>query len=95
MLMQQLDKQEIIDEAMDFLDFERIHKVMNALNWTWRGSDEPPEIYELRRELRKMLNQFIDENLLSISCGGFSINKIGNNIKVSFELTEVTIEREK
>lgn len=76
---------------MDFLDFEKIHKVMEALNWTWAGCDGVPEIFELRRFLRELLNEFVDRNLLSTSCGGFNICRIKNTIRVSFELTQWTI----
>ena len=85
-----MNKQEIIDDIMDFLDFEKIHKVMRFLNWEWHISDSisVPEIYEIRKFLRNLINQLIDENLRVIECGGFRVSKIDfedeSVIKVDF-----------
>lgn len=34
-------QQEIVDEIMDNFDFEKVHKVMVALNWGWHGNGVP------------------------------------------------------
>lgn len=80
------NKQEIIDEIMDFFDFERVHKVMEALNWTWTATNgNVPEVCQLRRQVRSMLNLLIDKNLESLETGGFSVTKDSNGyIKCSF-----------
>ena len=81
-----MTKQEIIDEVMDYLEFEKIHKAMKALNWTWVPEFEVPEIYKLRQFLRKMINDLIDENLTEIQCGGFRVRKCEESIIVTFEI---------
>lgn len=86
-----MNKQIIIDEIMDFLDFEKIHRVMEALNWGWVDTEgEVPEVWEIRQFLRKLLNKFIDSNLDLLESGGFVITKIetedGEAIKVIFNV---------
>lgn len=76
---------------MDFLDFEKIHRVMEALNWGWVDTGgEVPEVWEIRQFLRKLLNKFIDSNLDLLESGGFVITKIetedGEAIKVIFNV---------
>lgn len=76
---------------MDFLDFEKIHRVMEALNWGWVDTEgEVPEVWEIRQFLRKLLNKFIDSNLDLLESGGFVITKIetedGEAIKVIFNV---------
>jgi hypothetical protein len=48
--------QEQIDEIMDSFDFERVQKIMEALNWQWH-EEGVPDIYTLRTEARKHLKQ--------------------------------------
>lgn len=86
-----MSDQEIIDEIMDFLDFEKIHKTMEALNWYWADVDGIPEIYEIRHFLRKLLKEFLDENLSESSCGGFRIWKSQNTVNISFEITSLEV----
>lgn len=86
-----MTKQEIIDNCMDYLDFEKIHKVMKFLNWTWTPTYQVPEIYEIRRFLRNLLNEFIDKNLPQIQCGGFRIRKDRDSIIITFEIEETIV----
>ena len=76
---------------MDFLDFEKIHKTMETLNWHWAGVGGVPEIYEIRQFLRKFLKEFLDEDLPESSCGGFRIWKGRDTINISFEVTSLEI----
>jgi hypothetical protein len=48
--------QEQIDEIMDSFDFEKVHKIMEALNWEWHEQGIP-DIYSLRTSARKHLKQ--------------------------------------
>ena len=75
---------------MDFLDFEKIHKTMLYLNWTWHNTGVP-EIYEIRQFVRKLINELIDKNLREIQCGGFHIYKRDKDIVITFELTYLEI----
>lgn len=94
--MNKKSNQEIIDEFMDYFDFERVHEVMKALNWYWKvDSGTPlriPEIPEIRQFLRKLLTDFLDENLKLSECGGFRIMKFCDIIDVSFIATNQQVE---
>lgn len=87
-----MNKQAIIDEVMDFLQFERIHKVMKLLNWEWAPENKVPEIYELRRFVRELINELIDKNLVEIQCGGFRVRKGSESIIVTFEVESFEVE---
>ena len=49
------DYEEIM-EVMDMIEFEKIHKVMKFLGWTWGipPHNDVPEIYELRKTCREL-----------------------------------------
>ena len=70
--------QELIDEIMDWFDFEKVHKVMTTLDWKWGDDESVPTIPELRkqtRELMKMaligLSNNFEEKSYSAATGGF------------------------
>lgn len=86
-----MNKQAIIDEVMDFLEFEKIHEVMKFLNWEYAPENRVPEIYELRRFVRELINDFIDKNLVEIQCGGFRIRKDSKSIIVTFEVESLEV----
>lgn len=86
-----MNKQEIVDEVMDFLEFEKIHKVMKFLNWEWAPENRIPEIYELRRFVRELINDLIDKNLSEIQCGGFRVRKCNESIIVTFEIESLEV----
>lgn len=73
--------QEAIDEIMDNFDFERVHKVMDFLNWKWFSADansEVPDPSELRKSARKQIKECLQGSVdysdyFSISCGGFEV----------------------
>ena len=71
---------EMRDNILDNFDFEKVHTAMVALDWKWSslGSDgHVPEVYELRREARKLLTDVIYKHIetgdkwVGISTGGF------------------------
>ena len=73
--------QSLIDEVMDNFDFHKVCKVMKFLNWRWATAEEGiPEIWELKREARRLLNECLyeiikhGEDTWSISTGGFSVH---------------------
>jgi hypothetical protein len=65
--------QEQIDQIMDSFDFERVHKVMEHLNWTWGYSEEPPSLYDLRTAARERLKGAVKHG--SSNTGGFVATK--------------------
>jgi len=52
-----LDTQKHIDEVMDHFDFEKVHKVMVAIDWHWATSEDggTPYPYEIRKTARSLL----------------------------------------
>ena len=38
-----------------YYDFERVHKVMETLNWTWASSDGVPSVEELKEQAVDLL----------------------------------------
>ena len=87
-----MTKQEIIDDVMDYLNFEKIHKVMVATNWEWANVNGVPEVYQLRQFLRKFLRDFLDSTNVEAACGGFYIKRYEDgSIKVSFEVNSWTV----
>lgn len=81
---------EVIDEILDEFDFERVHKVMVALNWEWCG--EVPTIAELRREARRLLRDCANNEGSSLSCGGFCVDNQHGWLILSFQVAEVGVE---
>lgn len=49
---------EIISEIMDMIDFERIHKMMKAVNWTWMLADmKVPSVQTLQKFVANKLTE--------------------------------------
>jgi hypothetical protein len=65
--------QEQIDEIMDTFDFERVHKVMEYLDWTWGGYPESPSISVIRIHARERLKDAVKHG--SSNTGGFVATK--------------------
>lgn len=66
-----------INEVIDFFDFEKVHNVMEFLNWQWQGKGVP-EIYELKETARNLIIESINKTLetledYSIGTGGFEV----------------------
>jgi len=75
--------QEQIDEIMDSFDFQKVHKIMEFLNWEWY--EGVPDIYSLRTAARKHLKQAAEVKGASGS-GGFTANYIEHKSWVRLEL---------
>ena len=72
------EMQEQIDEIMDNFDFERVHRMMNTLDWKWVDGDgefSVPDVPELRKTARRLLYQVIDEGFIHCGSGGFNVSK--------------------
>ena len=67
-------RQEQIDAILDNFDFEKVHKAMDALNWTY-GDKEPVDVPELRKLARRLLKSVSNEDIRRISTGGFVAEK--------------------
>ena len=61
------DKQ--ILEILNSVDFGRIHKVMEFLNWTWFNSEDVPTYAELVLTVREMVIKSLEDECSIDSCG--------------------------
>jgi hypothetical protein len=74
---QHLDIRDIIDDVMDGFDFDKVHRMMTAVNWTWGGEEQSPCISELRASARRNLRRAHECCLkhceaYTVSSGGFT-----------------------
>ena len=60
-----------IDDIMENFDFERVHKVMDMLEWRWGSAKNGvPSVEELKKEAKRLLvSACVEKN--HISTGGF------------------------
>jgi hypothetical protein len=74
------DLEYMIEDILNEFDFDKVERVMEALNWKWRG--ETPTLYDLREEALRLLRgaaksrlgDFKDthhEIAIINACGGF------------------------
>jgi hypothetical protein len=42
------------DRAIDEMDWTKVHKVMEFLNWEWASTKDVPEIWDLRHQARHL-----------------------------------------
>lgn len=76
-----------IDEILVNFDFEKVHRIMELLDWTWSSwideegdvhEEEIPSVYALRCEALRLMKESLDEGE-GISTGGFRVNFQDNN----------------
>lgn len=102
--MKELDKiklklQEKIDNIMDCFDFNKVHDIMEHLNWTWATTRcEVPDIIDLKHCARKLLNDVVDQyinnrmygddqsHVFGKSTGGFKAELYYEILELSFIL---------
>lgn len=86
--------QKIEKEILDFIDFEKINKVMNALDWKWATSKSDtgiPTIDELKEQVKYLLRYAWDHKT-SVGTGGFFVSyededdSYTEGLKIIFEL---------
>jgi hypothetical protein len=86
---------EILDEILDEFDFEKVHKVMVALNWTWHSNDGVPSIGDLRRAARELLNDLVRGEFRCVGTKGFYAYMENGLIGLRFQVTDWEVEIEK
>ena len=86
----------MIDEILDEFDFEKVHRVMQALNWKWQSSPDVPSIADLRRMARSLLKQVVEsKGLHSVGSGGFTAYMHHGLLGLRFDVASHEIEVEK
>lgn len=83
---------EIIDEILDEFDFEKVHRTMKALDWTWYGSDGVPSIGDLRRQARELLQELLKHNRYCVGTGGLFAYRMADTVGLRFEVTSYEVE---
>ena len=53
---------DMINEVLAHFDFEKVHNVMKAINWTWAG-EGVPSIKVLKEEAENHLNSAVEQAL--------------------------------
>lgn len=54
--------QEQMDEIMDSFEFDKVHSIMQHLNWEWQSCNGVPDVYEIRKQARRVMKYAIDCN---------------------------------
>lgn len=82
--MKKCDKQ--IQEIVKFFDWQKVHKTMTALNWTWGDDKNVPGIGELVQTAVSLLDTVAegDGKYSSSSTGGFVASIEDGNLDLSF-----------
>lgn len=86
----------MIDEILDEFDFEKVHRVMVALDWRYNGHEQVPSIGDLRRTARSLLKQVVEsKGLHSVGTGGLTAYMHHGLLGLRFEVSSYEIELEK
>lgn len=87
------------DEIIKHFDFEKVHKTMVTLNWTWQDSPEPPTIGELVLTAQELLTDLVEKNHTAIGTGGFMAyrNETADErtIGLRFDVTDMEVSDDK
>lgn len=87
-------QQEVIDEVMDWFDFDKVHKAMKALEWKWAGClNGVPEVPELRKKARELLKYCLEAPKDTYTgTGGFVAEKRGDLLFLRFEVSSWEVD---
>lgn len=71
-----MTKEEHIEEIMNWFDFNRVHRAMDALGWSWFYTEGTPSVKQLRECAEDLLSQTYDKGKsipgdYGIATGGF------------------------
>jgi len=86
---------ELVNEILDEFEFEKVHRTMKALNWTWHDTDGVPTIGDLRRQARELLQELLRNDKYHITgTGGLYAYRIADTVGLRFEVTSYEVEKE-
>lgn len=86
-----------IKKILKNFDFDRVHDVMEHLNWGWKDTDgKVPSIDQLKELAKKLLNEVSEKDeFYNISTGGFRAFKYENgSLELEFVLTDWMVEED-
>lgn len=80
------DYQQQIDEIMDNFDFDRVHKMMVAVDWKWGSGEDAavPDKVKLRQTARYLLQRVVSDELYGLCTGGFFARNRNGLLSLSF-----------
>lgn len=91
----------VLDDVFDNFDFDRVKKIMDALDWTWGWVGEEnsaqarriPTIDEIKEAAAKLMWDCANTDTERLATGGFVVEKdftISDNpwMRLSFEVTD-------
>ena len=82
-------KEQLIDDVLDCLDFEKIYQTMLYLDWKWIGV--LPSKRQIIKMAEKLLYTLLNEESTNISCGGFFADFDGRQLRIAFSVAESDI----
>ena len=86
---------ELVNEILDEFEFEKVHRTMKALNWTWHDTDGVPTIGDLRRQARELLQELLRNDKYHITgTGGLYAYKEDGLVGLRFVVTRYEVEKE-
>ncbi len=86
---------EKINEIIKNFDFEKVRKVMVALDWAWRFDDRSPLVGELVITAQRLLTEVVEkEEDWGISTGGFLATKRNGMLALKFMVEEWDVDLE-
>lgn len=78
----------MVDNIMDWFDFDRVHKTMVALDWQWFTADDGiPSTSELRKLARELLWLVLEnehDDKYTIAAGGFQASYENEVLSLKF-----------
>jgi hypothetical protein len=87
-----------INEIMDWFDFDKVHKVMEAINWTWHGvngNTEVPSVPQIRKFARDLMSRMLDEQRgpnATHATGGFVTSLSDGYLSLQFVVSDWFVE---
>jgi hypothetical protein len=66
------------------LDFDRIAKVMNHLEWSYDGSSDAPSVSQLKEMASDMLIDMLEKGHVRQAMGGFEAWRDGQHFGIRF-----------
>lgn len=80
---------EMLEECLDYFDFERVHECMVALNWQWHDQGVP-SVGDIRKRSRQLLKACIDTKICANATGGLkaSIDREDGVLSLEFIVSD-------
>jgi hypothetical protein len=82
-------KEQLIDDVLDCLDFEKIYQTMLYLDWKWRGVI--PSKRQIMKVAEELLYTLLNEESTNIYYGGFLADFDGQQLRIAFSVAESDI----